>query len=86
MDLEYQDVEHLSFLSADYLSMENRMTSAMDNATDEGRIYTNNEPHTEWMPVSAISRSSEPVTEEVRVKHTQVFIQLLSSFISAVLA
>ncbi|KAK2837058.1 hypothetical protein Q5P01_014270 [Channa striata] len=66
-DLDCQDVERLSFLSAmsaDYLSMDSRLTSDMDDTADEGGAYTDNEPDVEMMHVSAISRSSEPVTAE----------------------
>ncbi|XP_055360678.1 tight junction protein ZO-2-like isoform X1 [Betta splendens] len=66
-DLDCQDVERLSFLSAmsaDYLSMDSRLTSDMDDTADEGGGYTDNEPDVEMMHISAISRSSEPVTAE----------------------
>lgn len=63
-DLDCQDVERLSFLSADYLSMDSRLTSDMDDTADEGGTYTDNEPDVEMMHISAISRSSEPVTAE----------------------
>lgn len=60
-------MERLSFLSADYLSMDSRLTSDMDDTADEAGTYTDNEPDMEMMHISAISRSSEPVTaEEVR--------------------
>uniref|UniRef100_A0A8D0AX38 Tight junction protein 2b (zona occludens 2) n=1 Tax=Sander lucioperca TaxID=283035 RepID=A0A8D0AX38_SANLU len=75
-DLDCQDVERLSFLSAmsaDYLSMDSRLTSDLDDTADEGGAYTDNEPDAEMMHISAISRSSEPVTaEEVRVTHTRL--------------
>uniref|UniRef100_A0A8D0AVJ5 Tight junction protein 2b (zona occludens 2) n=1 Tax=Sander lucioperca TaxID=283035 RepID=A0A8D0AVJ5_SANLU len=66
-DLDCQDVERLSFLSAmsaDYLSMDSRLTSDLDDTADEGGAYTDNEPDAEMMHISAISRSSEPVTAE----------------------
>ncbi|XP_068166039.1 tight junction protein ZO-2b isoform X2 [Antennarius striatus] len=63
-DLDCQDVERLSFLSADYLSMDSRLTSDLDDTADEGGTYTDNEPDMETMHISAISRSSEPVTAE----------------------
>lgn len=66
-DLDCQDVERLSFLSAmstDYLSMDSRLTSDLDDTADEGGAYTDNEPDVETMHISAISRSSEPVTAE----------------------
>ncbi|KAG7234288.1 hypothetical protein INR49_005249 [Caranx melampygus] len=66
-DLDCQDVERLSFLSAmsaDYLSMDSRLTSDLDDTADEGGAYTDNEPDVETVHISAISRSSEPVTAE----------------------
>ncbi|XP_040012165.1 tight junction protein ZO-2-like isoform X2 [Xiphias gladius] len=66
-DLECQDVERLSFLSAmsaDYLSMDSRLTSDLDDTADEGGTCTDNEPDLETIHISAISRSSEPVTAE----------------------
>nr|XP_057927369.1 tight junction protein ZO-2-like isoform X3 [Doryrhamphus excisus] len=66
-DLDCQDVERLSFLSAmsaDYLSMDSRLTSDLDDTADEAGTYTDNELDTETVHVSAISRSSEPVTAE----------------------
>ncbi|KAM8887034.1 tight junction protein 2-like isoform 4-T4 [Spinachia spinachia] len=63
-DLECQDAERLSFLSADYLSMDSRLTSDLDDTADEGGGYTDNEPDAEVVHISAISRSSEPVTAE----------------------
>ncbi|KAI3371900.1 hypothetical protein L3Q82_006685 [Scortum barcoo] len=66
-DLECQDVERLSFLSAmsaDYLSMDSRLTSDLDDTADEGGAYTDNEPDVDTMHISAISRSSEPFTAE----------------------
>ncbi|XP_037632944.1 tight junction protein ZO-2-like isoform X2 [Sebastes umbrosus] len=66
-DLDCQDVERLSFLSAmsaDYLSLDSRLTSDLDDTADEGGAYTDNEPDAEMMHISAISRSSEPVTAE----------------------
>ncbi|KAM9857978.1 tight junction protein ZO-2b [Aulostomus maculatus] len=66
-DLDCQDVERLSFLSAmsaDYLSMDSRLTSDMDDTADEAGVYTDYEADAEAMQISAISRSSEPVTAE----------------------
>ncbi|XP_030273161.1 tight junction protein ZO-2b isoform X4 [Sparus aurata] len=63
-DLDCQDMERLSFLSADYLSMDSRLTSDMDDTADEGGAYTDNDADVEMMHISAISRSSEPVTAE----------------------
>lgn len=65
-------MERLSFLSAmsaDYLSMDSRLTSDLDDTADEGGAYTDNEPDVETVRISAISRSSEPVTAE-EVRHT----------------
>ncbi|KAM9394009.1 tight junction protein 2-like [Pholidichthys leucotaenia] len=68
-DLDYQDMERLSFLStmsAEYLSMDNRLTSDLDDTADEGGTYTDNDREAEMMHISAICRSSEPViTEEI---------------------
>lgn len=51
--------------------MDSRLTSDLDDTADETGAYTDNEPDAEMMHISAISRSSEPVSaEEVRVKHT----------------
>ncbi|XP_060893469.1 tight junction protein ZO-2-like [Labrus mixtus] len=66
-DLDCQDVERLSFLSAmsaDYLSMDSRLASDLDDTADEGGAYTDNEHDAELMHISAISRSSEPVSAE----------------------
>lgn len=63
-------MSYLSAMSADYLSMDSRLASDYDDTADEGGAYTDNEPDNEpadQLPVSAISRSSEPVlAEEVR--------------------
>lgn len=66
-DLDLHD-DRMSYLSAmtseDYLSMDSRFTSDFDDTADEGGAYTDNEldePMDEHQPVSAISRSSEPV-------------------------
>uniref|UniRef100_A0A669F1Q4 Tight junction protein 2a (zona occludens 2) n=1 Tax=Oreochromis niloticus TaxID=8128 RepID=A0A669F1Q4_ORENI len=79
-DLDLQD-DRMSYLSAmsDYLSMDSRMTSDYDDTADEGGAYTDNEldetldePH----PVSAISRSSEPVLAdelEIAQKHPDLY-------------
>ncbi|XP_055017306.1 tight junction protein ZO-2-like [Boleophthalmus pectinirostris] len=66
-ELESADVERLSFLSAmsaDYLSMDSRLTSDLDDTADEGGVYTDNDLDTDAMQVSAISRSSEPVSAD----------------------
>uniref|UniRef100_A0A8C5N838 Tight junction protein ZO-2-like n=1 Tax=Gouania willdenowi TaxID=441366 RepID=A0A8C5N838_GOUWI len=70
LDLHDDRMSYLSAMSADYLSMDSRLTSDYEDTADEGGAYTDNEldetlddPH----PVSAISRSSEPVMpDEVR--------------------
>ncbi|XP_035995911.1 tight junction protein ZO-2a isoform X2 [Fundulus heteroclitus] len=65
-DLDLQDdrMSYLSAMSADYLSMDSRLTSDYDDTADEGGAYTDNELDEtldEPQPVSAIGRSSEPV-------------------------
>lgn len=77
-------MERLSFLSADYLSMDSRLTSDLEDTADEGGAYTDNEPDLEMMHISAISRSSEPVTaEEVRVQVSLLwmYFEMLVEFI-----
>ncbi|KAL0965437.1 hypothetical protein UPYG_G00281270 [Umbra pygmaea] len=68
LDLNDDRVSYLSAMSADYLSMDSRLTSDYDDTADEGGPYTDNEldePLDEpRLPVSAISRSSEPVLPE----------------------
>lgn len=52
-------------MSADYLSMDSRLTGDYDDTADEGGAYTDNEldePNDE-VQVSGTSRSSEPVDE-----------------------
>uniref|UniRef100_A0A6Q2YPY9 Tight junction protein 2a (zona occludens 2) n=1 Tax=Esox lucius TaxID=8010 RepID=A0A6Q2YPY9_ESOLU len=68
LDLNDDRMSYLSAMSADYLSMDSRLASDYDDTADEGGAYTDNEldepidePH---QPVSAISRSSEPVLPE----------------------
>ncbi|KAK7120185.1 hypothetical protein R3I94_020255 [Phoxinus phoxinus] len=68
-DLDLQDdrMSYLSAMSADYLSMDSRLTSDYEDTADEGGAYTDNEldeSTDEPQPMSAISRSSEPVSEE----------------------
>ncbi|XP_059394799.1 tight junction protein ZO-2a isoform X1 [Carassius carassius] len=68
-DLELHDdrMSYLSAMSADYLSMDSRLTSDYEDTADEGGAYTDNEldeSTDEPQPMSAISRSSEPVSEE----------------------
>ncbi|XP_036385038.1 tight junction protein ZO-2a isoform X2 [Megalops cyprinoides] len=68
LDLHDDRMSYLSAMSADYLSMDSRLTSDYDDTADEGGAYTDNEldePIDEPQPqVSAISRSSEPVLPE----------------------
>lgn len=63
-------MSYLSAMSADYLSMDSRLTSDYEDTADEGGAYTDNELDEtldDSQPVSAISRSSEPVLpDEVR--------------------
>lgn len=64
LDLHDDRMSYLSAMSADYLSMDSRLTSDYDDTADEGGAYTDNEldePMDEPQLVSAISRSSEPV-------------------------
>uniref|UniRef100_A0A8D0AII0 Tight junction protein 2a (zona occludens 2) n=1 Tax=Sander lucioperca TaxID=283035 RepID=A0A8D0AII0_SANLU len=74
-DLDLQDdrMSYLSAMSADYLSMDSRLASDYEDTADEGGAYTDNELDEtldDPQPVSAISRSSEPVLpEEVRVQN-----------------
>lgn len=68
-DLDLQDdrMSYLSAMSADYLSMDSRLTSDYDDTADEGGAYTDNELDEtldDPTPISAISRSSEPVLPE----------------------
>ncbi|KAJ8402023.1 hypothetical protein AAFF_G00372580 [Aldrovandia affinis] len=70
LDLHDDRMSYLSAMSADYLSMDSRMTSDYDDTADEGGAYTDNELDEaidELQPepqVSAIGRSSEPVLPE----------------------
>uniref|UniRef100_A0A3B4XV05 Tight junction protein 2a (zona occludens 2) n=1 Tax=Seriola lalandi dorsalis TaxID=1841481 RepID=A0A3B4XV05_SERLL len=72
LDLHDDRMSYLSAMSADYLSMDSRLTSDYEDTADEGGAYTDNEldePLDEPQPVSAISRSSEPVLpDEVRTQ------------------
>ncbi|CAN9504785.1 unnamed protein product [Ophioblennius macclurei] len=70
LDLHDDRMSYLSAMSADYLSMDSRLTSDYEDTADEGGAYTDNEldevldePH----PVSAISRSSEPVLPDEKI-------------------
>ncbi|KAM9323193.1 tight junction protein ZO-2a isoform 2-T2 [Pholidichthys leucotaenia] len=69
LDLHDDRMSYLSAMSADYLSMDSRLTSDYDDTADEGGAYTDNELDEaldEPQPVSAISRSSEPVLPDER--------------------
>ncbi|XP_041666627.1 tight junction protein ZO-2a isoform X2 [Cheilinus undulatus] len=64
LDLHDDRMSYLSAMSADYLSMDSRLTSDYEDTADEGGAYTDNELDEtldEPQPISAISRSSEPV-------------------------
>uniref|UniRef100_A0A8C6TLZ0 Tight junction protein 2b (zona occludens 2) n=1 Tax=Neogobius melanostomus TaxID=47308 RepID=A0A8C6TLZ0_9GOBI len=69
-ELDRGDLEHLerlsflSAMSAEYLSVDSRLTSDLDDTADEGGVYTDNDLDTDAMLVSAISRSSEPVSAD----------------------
>ncbi|XP_060944065.1 tight junction protein ZO-2a isoform X3 [Limanda limanda] len=70
LDLHDDRMSYLSAMSADYLSMDSRMTSDYEDTADEGGAYTDNEldePADEPQPVSAISRSSEPVLPDEKL-------------------
>ncbi|XP_042585345.1 tight junction protein ZO-2-like isoform X7 [Cyprinus carpio] len=69
LDVHGDRMSYLSAMSADYLSMDSRLTSDYDDTADEAGTYTDNETDEplDRQLVSAISRSSEPVMpEEVR--------------------
>ncbi|KAK7895272.1 hypothetical protein WMY93_020597 [Mugilogobius chulae] len=66
LDLHDDRMSYLSAMSADYLSMDSRLTSDYE---DEGGAYTDtelDETLEDPQPVSAISRSSEPVLPDDR--------------------
>ncbi|XP_047200372.1 tight junction protein ZO-2a isoform X6 [Hippoglossus stenolepis] len=70
LDLHDDRMSYLSAMSADYLSMDSRLTSDYEDTADEGGAYTDNEldePQDEPQPVSAISRSSEPVLPDEKL-------------------
>lgn len=68
LDLQDDSMSYLSAMSADYLSLDSRLTSDYDDTADEGGAYTDNEldEPVDEPQVSAISRSSEPVQPEER--------------------
>ncbi|XP_061887574.1 tight junction protein ZO-2a isoform X3 [Entelurus aequoreus] len=81
LDLHDDRMSYLSAMSADYLSMDSRLTSDYDDTADEGGAYTDNEleePMDEPQPVSAISRSSEPVLPDEK-PHPEPRARLRSS-------
>lgn len=62
LDLHEDRMSYLSAMSADYLSMDSRLTSDYEDTADEGGAYNElDEPPDEPQPLSAIGRSSEPV-------------------------
>uniref|UniRef100_A0A8B9JE26 Tight junction protein 2a (zona occludens 2) n=1 Tax=Astyanax mexicanus TaxID=7994 RepID=A0A8B9JE26_ASTMX len=68
LDLHDDRMSYLSAMSADYLSMDSRLTSDYEDTADEGGAYTDNEldePMDEPQ-VSGTSRSSEPVISDNR--------------------
>ncbi|XP_051964057.1 tight junction protein ZO-2-like [Xyrauchen texanus] len=66
LDLHDDRMSYLSAMSADYLSMDSRLTSDYEDTADEGGAYTDYETDEllDLQRVSAISRSSEPVMPE----------------------
>ncbi|XP_066567285.1 tight junction protein ZO-2 isoform X2 [Amia ocellicauda] len=70
LDLHDDRISYLSAMSADYLSVDSRLTSDYDDTADEGGAYTDNEldEGMEEPQVSAISRSSEPVAAEENLR------------------
>ncbi|XP_075885423.1 tight junction protein ZO-2a isoform X2 [Nelusetta ayraudi] len=74
LDLHDDRMSYLSAMSADYLSMDSRLNSDYEDTADEGGAYTDNEldeTMDEAQPVSAISRSSEPVLPDERHHHPE---------------
>uniref|UniRef100_A0A4W6FI28 Tight junction protein 2a (zona occludens 2) n=1 Tax=Lates calcarifer TaxID=8187 RepID=A0A4W6FI28_LATCA len=70
LDLHDDRMSYLSAMSADYLSMDSRLTSDYEDTADEGGAYTDNELDEtldDSQPVSAISRSSEPVLPDEKL-------------------
>lgn len=65
LDLHDDRMSYLSAMSADYLSMDSRLTGDFDDTADEGGAYTDNEldEPTDEPRVSGKSRSSEPVDQ-----------------------
>ncbi|XP_076860328.1 tight junction protein ZO-2b isoform X5 [Brachyhypopomus gauderio] len=78
LDLHDDHMSYLSAMSADYLSMDSRVTSDYDDTADEGGAYTDNEldEPRDLQRVSAISRSSEPVMPEEILRKSSPEIRL----------
>lgn len=74
MYLQDDRMSYLSAMSADYLSMDSRLTGDCDDTADEGGAYTDNEldEPSDEPQVSGTRRSSEPV-EEVSDHHWPVY-------------
>lgn len=65
LDLHDDRMSYLSAMSADYLSMDSRLTGDYDDMADDGGAYTDNEldEPTDELQVSGTRRFSEPVEE-----------------------
>lgn len=77
-------MSYLSAMSADYLSMDSRLTSDYDDTADEGGAYTDNELDEtldEPQPVSAIGRSSEPVLPDDVSRRSSFLIWVTCVFV-----
>lgn len=88
LDLHDDRMSYLSAMSADYLSMDSRLTSDYEDTADEGGAYTDNEldeTMDEAQPVSAISRSSEPVLPDEVGGTENVVVQWVLSMFSSFL-
>ncbi|XP_069619766.1 tight junction protein ZO-2 isoform X3 [Ranitomeya imitator] len=71
IDEDDDRMSYLTAMGADYLSCDSRLISDFEDTDGEGGAYTDNELDEipdDPVPVSAISRSSEPVLEEPLVK------------------
>ncbi|XP_018411149.1 PREDICTED: tight junction protein ZO-2-like isoform X1 [Nanorana parkeri] len=75
IDEDEDRMSYLTAMGADYLSCDSRLNSDFEDTDGEGGAYTDNELDElvdDPVPVSAISRSSEPVRpEEITVKPVQ---------------
>uniref|UniRef100_A0A8C5Q7C3 Tight junction protein ZO-2 n=1 Tax=Leptobrachium leishanense TaxID=445787 RepID=A0A8C5Q7C3_9ANUR len=70
IDEDDERMSYLTAMGADYLSCDSRLVSDFEDTDGEGGAYTDNELDEladDPMPVSAISRSSEPVHHEETV-------------------